>query len=70
MTDITIEFKTARQRLIADLLWEASSKEMTAIVAAAGVDGIIVRDMLIAATYDQFEETDLAERVLVDIMSK
>jgi hypothetical protein len=70
MTDITVQFKTARQRLIADLLWEASSKEMPAIVAAAGVDGIIVRDMLIAATFDQFEETDLAERVLVDIMRK
>jgi hypothetical protein len=29
-----------------------------------------VRDMLIAATYDEYEETNLAERVLVDIMSK
>lgn len=70
MSNITVQFKTARQKLIADLLWEASSKEMAAIVAAAGVDGIIVREMLIAATYDQFEETHLAERVLIDIMSK
>ena len=65
-----IEFKTQRQKMIADLLWEASQKEMVAIVNAAGVDGIIVRDMLIAATYDEYEETNLAERVLVDIMSK
>jgi hypothetical protein len=56
--------------MIADLLWEASQNEMVAIVKAAGVDGIIVRDMLIAATYDEYEETNLAERVLVDIMSK
>ena len=67
---IEIEFKTQRQRMIADLLWSASKKEMVAIVASAGVDGLIVRDMLIAATYDQYDETDLAERVLVDIMSK
>jgi hypothetical protein len=67
---IQIEFKTQRQKMIADLLWEASQNEMVAIVKAAGVDGIIVRDMLIAATYDEYEETNLAERVLVDIMSK
>ena len=66
-----IEFKTQRQKLIADLLWEAPTfKEVSAIVAASGVDGLIVRDMLIAETYDQYEETDLAERVLVDIMRK
>ncbi len=71
MTDITVQFKTLRQRLIADLLWQAPTvNEMNAIVTAAGVDGIIARDMLIAATFDQHEETHLAERVLIDIMSK
>ena len=66
-----IQFKTQRQRMIADLLWEAPTfKDVSAIVAASGVDGIIVRDMMIAETYDDFMETDLAERVLVDIMRK
>lgn len=66
-----IEFKTQRQRMIADLLWEAPTfKEVSAIVNASGVDGLIVRDMLIAETYDGFMETTLAERVLVDIMRK
>ena len=66
-----IQFKTQRQLMIADLLWVAPTfKDVSAIVAASGVDGIIVRDMMIAETYDEFMETDLAERVLVDIMRK
>lgn len=66
-----IQFKTQRQKMIADLLWEAPTfKDVSAIVAASGIDGIIVRDMMIAETYDGFMETDLAERVLVDIMRK
>lgn len=66
-----IQFKTQRQKMIADLLWEAPTfKDVNAIVAASGIDGIIVRDMMIAETYDGFMETNLAERVLVDIMRK
>ena len=62
---------TARQHEIADLLWAAESQsEVNAVIRQFGVDAVIVRDLMIAAVIDQVEETDLAERVLVDIMSK
>ena len=62
---IEITGLNARQAMIADMLWEAPTmKDVAAIVQAIGPDAAVVRDMLVAATYDEFAETDLAEDIL------
>jgi hypothetical protein len=62
---IEIDGLNARQAMIADMLWEAPTmKDVAAIVQAIGPDAAVVRDMLVAATYDEFAETDLAEDIL------
>jgi hypothetical protein len=66
-----LQLQNAAQSKIADLLWAAQTKqEVEVIMRVFGIDARIVYEMMLAATYDQVEETDLAERVLVDIMSK
>jgi len=66
-----IQFKTHQQTQIADLLWNCETeREVNVVLKTFGLDGYIVREMLVAATFDQVEETTLAERVLVDIMRK
>jgi hypothetical protein len=66
-----IQFKTHQQTQIAELLWNCESeREVNVVLKTFGLDGYIVREMLVAATFDQVEETTLAERVLVDIMNK
>jgi hypothetical protein len=62
---IEIDGLNARQAMIADMLWEAPTmKDVAAIVQAIGPDAAVVRDMLVAATNDEFAETDLAEDIL------
>jgi hypothetical protein len=62
---IEIPGLTSRQCMIADMIWEAPTmKDVSAIVQAIGPDAAVVRDMLLAATYDEFAETDLAEDIL------
>lgn len=66
-----IQFKTHEQTRIAELLWNCETeREVNVVLRAFGIDAYIVREMMVAATYDEVEETTLAERVLVDIMSK
>jgi hypothetical protein len=66
-----ITLKTKQQFVIADLLWVAQSEEeVAAIIKVFGSDAILVRELMIAAAMDEVQETHLAERVLVDIMSK
>jgi len=63
--------KTVEQQAIADLLWACQSDEEVAVVVKVfGTEAIVVRDLMIAAVFDEVTETHLAERVLVDIMSK
>jgi hypothetical protein len=63
--------KTAEQRAIADLLWVCQSDEEVAVILKVfGTEAVVVRDLMIAAAFDEVTETHLAERVLVDIMSK
>jgi hypothetical protein len=63
--------KTQRQFEIADLLWVAQSQEeVNVIIKVFGHEAILVRELMIAAAMDEVQETHLAERVLVDIMSK
>lgn len=53
---------TPRQRKIATLLWETSNKdEVLLLVKAAGPDGLIVMNLMVASMLDDYMETDLAE---------
>lgn len=66
-----LKLQNAAQVKIADLLWAAQTqKEVEVIMRVFGLDARIVYEMMTAASFDQVQETDLAERVLVDIMSK
>lgn len=66
-----ILFKTHEQTVIAELLWNCETeREVKVVLKTFGIEAYIVREMMIAATIDQVEETNLAERVLIDIMSK
>ena len=66
-----LKLQTAAQVAIADLLWVAQSEEEVAVILKVfGHDARVVYDLMVAASFDQVEETHLAERVLVDIMSK
>jgi hypothetical protein len=66
-----ILFKTHEQTVIAELLWNCETdREVNVVLKTFGLEAYIVREMMIAASFDQVEETHLAERVLIDIMSK
>ena len=66
-----LRLQTAAQVAIADLLWVAQSEEEVAVILKVfGHDARVVYDLMLAASFDQVEETHLAERVLIDIMSK
>ena len=66
-----LKLQNATQHKIADLLWVAQSQqEVNVILKVCGHDAYVVYNMMIAATFDQVEETHLAERVLVDVMRK
>lgn len=63
--------KTPAQAAIADLLWVAQTQEEVAVILKVfGHDARVVYDLMLAASFDEVKETHLAERVLVDIMSK
>ena len=66
-----LKLQTATQVAIADLLWVAQTEEeVNMILKVFGHDARVVYDLMLAASFDQVQETHLAERVLVDIMSK
>ena len=59
---------TPRQRKIATLLWETSNKdEVLLLVKAAGPDGLIVMNLMVASMLDDYMDTDLAEVELARI---
>ena len=63
--DIQIKFKTDEQRRIADLLWSCHSQaEVNVVLRAFGVEGYIVKEMILAATYDEVEDVALAQHYL------
>jgi hypothetical protein len=64
----TIQFKTAEQVKIANMLWSAETMyEVEEIVLLHGHDGLVVYHMILAATYDEITDTDLAEQVIAHI---
>jgi hypothetical protein len=60
-----IQFKTAEQARIADLLWSCQSQaEVNVVLRAFGLQGYIVKEMILAATYDEVEDVALAQHYL------
>ena len=60
-----IQFKTAEQARIADLLWSCQSQaEVNVVLRAFGVEGYIVKEMILASTYDEVEDVALAQHYL------
>jgi hypothetical protein len=57
--------------MIADLLWVcATGEEVAIVIKTFGQEAETIRQLMMATAFDEVEETHLAERVLVDIMSK
>ena len=66
-----IQFKTVRQSQIADLMWEAeTNEEVYKLINHFGHDAVVVYHMMVAATYDEVTDIELAEGILKDISSK
>ena len=65
---ITLAGLTDRQRQCADLLWQSQTKrQVDVIVELFGVDAIIVRDLIVASTLDEIDDTEVAMVFLKEI---
>ncbi len=63
-----IKFQNALQSHIADLMWNAKDMStINKILSIYGRDAHVVYHMLLAETYDGFDETDIASAVLEKI---
>jgi hypothetical protein len=72
---ITLEGLTEQQVQIAEMLWKCHSlDEVDRLVRnmpeAYRKDAVILKELMIAASLDSVEETQLAERALVDIFGR
>jgi hypothetical protein len=72
---ITIEGLNKKQRALADILWAMDGTEQVhAFIAALHPkdrkDAKTVCELMILACIDECEDVELAEQILVDIMSK
>ncbi len=66
-----LRLQNAAQVKIADLLWVAQSQqEVDSILRVFGHDAHVVYNMMLAATYDQVEDTQDADRVTQRIIDK
>jgi hypothetical protein len=60
-----LKLQSKIQCQIADLLWEAQSfEEVDKIIRVFGHDARVVYNMMMAATYDQIDNTHDADRVI------
>lgn len=63
--------KNKEQHKIADMLWTAQSQdEVNQILRVFGHDARVVYDLMIAATFDDVDNTDMAVSVINQIRSK
>lgn len=66
-----LQLQNAAQHKIADLLWVAQTQqEVNAILRVFGHDARVVYEMMIAATFDEVEHTQDAERVIQRLIDK
>lgn len=60
-----IQFRTDEQKRIADLLWSCqTTQEVNVVLRAFGIEAYIVREMMIAASFDDVEDVAFAQQVL------
>lgn len=60
-----IQFATSAQTGIADLMWKAKDMdEVNELIRVFGTDGYIVYNMILAHTFDEIMDVDLAKEVI------
>ena len=72
---ITLEGLSQQQIQIAEMLWKCNSIDdvdrlVRNMPESYRQDAVIVKELLIAAGLDSYQETDLAQRALVDIFGR
>lgn len=72
---ITIDGLSQKQKALADILWAMDDIDQVKQFIAAlhpkdRKDAEVVCEMMILACFDEVTKTDIAQQVLVDIMSK
>ena len=72
---ITLEGLSQQQVQIAEMLWKCNSLEdvdrlVRNMPPAYRQDAVLVKELLIAAGLDEVQETELADRALVDIFGR
>ncbi len=72
---ITLEGLTQQQMQIAEMLWKCHSlEEVDRLVRnmppTYRQDAVTLKELMIAAGLDSYEETELAQRTLVDIFGR
>jgi hypothetical protein len=72
---ITLEGLTAQQVQIAEMLWKCNSLEdvdrlVRNMPDSYRQDAVVLKELMVAASLDSYEETELAERALVDIFGR
>ena len=72
---ITLEGLSQQQVQIAEMLWKCNSLEdvdrlVRNMPPTYHQDAVLVKELVIAAGLDEVQETDLADRALVDIFGR
>ncbi len=72
---ITLEGLTQQQMQIAEMLWKCHSLEdvdrlVRNMPPTYRQDAVTLKELMIAAGLDSYEETELAQRALVDIFGR
>jgi hypothetical protein len=72
---ITLEGLSKQQVQIADMLWKCNSLEdvdrlVRNMPPTYRQDAVTLKELMIAASLDEVQETQLAERALVDIFGR
>jgi hypothetical protein len=72
---ITLEGLSQQQVQIAEMLWKCNSLEdvdrlVRNMPPTYRQDAVLVKELLIAAGLDEVQETELADRALVDIFGR
>jgi len=72
---ITLEGLSQQQMQIAEMLWKCNSLEdvdrlVRNMPPSYRQDAVLVKELLIAAGLDEVQETELADRALVDIFGR
>ena len=66
-----LQLQNQAQHKIADLLWVAQTQdEVDSILRVFGHDARVVYEMMIAATFDEVEDTQEALRVIQRVVDK